>query len=221
MTLTSGWLMSFSGIDGSGKTSLIRHIRDWMLTEHGLDSQYMWCKFGAHPASKFRTWRVMKQVTRQGIDKRNSFVLSSTLGRIYGYGLLAIHLAQLRLVIRQSILRGNILVCDRYIFDTVVDLQQNMDFQYEQAKNLLSPSWIPVPRMKFLLDLPPHVAIRRIHDIAGTEYLKERQRLYLELADDLGLTVVNANQPFDQVCVEVINLISQNLKSYDAESFDV
>jgi thymidylate kinase len=121
--------------------------------------------------------------------------------------MLAFHLTQIALVVRGSLKRGEIVICDRYIFDTMVDLQQDLHYSMKQARNILDAGWIPQPSSKFLLDISEQVAFARKRDSNSPEYLKRRRTLYLDVAREYELDIVDAGQSIEAVSQSVIQRV--------------
>ncbi len=209
--VSSGVLISLSGIDGVGKSTLASWIQERLAKDYGLASRYVWCKFGDHPFRRYRLARSVERVgfVRSGLAQRETGGSPSRLYKVYGGVMLVFHLAQIALVVRASLKRGEIVVCDRYVFDTMVDLQQELHYSADRVQNILGAEWIPHPDAKFLLDLSEQVAFARKPDDASIEYLRERRILYLDIAGEYGLNVVDASQPIELVCQTVIRRISE------------
>lgn len=193
-------LISLSGIDGVGKSALASWIQERLAQAYGLDSHYVWCKFGNHPLSRFRLARTAGRVgfgkpgATQREGERATFRLS-----VYGGTMLVFHLAQIALVVRRLLGRGDVVVCDRYIFDTMVDLQKELHYSKERVRGILDRRWIPQPNTKLLLDLSEQIALARKPSHRSVEHWHECRALYLDIAHDHGLTIVDASQPIDVV----------------------
>ena len=214
-SIQTGLLISLSGIDGAGKSTLVQIIRAW-LQQNGRDSHHVWCKFGEHPLSRLQILSALKQIKKvqasrlspnglggepnQGVALRSPTVLYG----LYGKFLLGYHLYQLTCDIRRRLNRGQTVICDRYIFDTMVDLQQEFHYGPDKARAVFDGPRVPRPTHKFLLDLPEQIAFRRKSDTVSTQFLRERRRMYLALAQACGLTIIDATQPLPAISQVVI-----------------
>lgn len=209
---SSGVLISLSGIDGVGKSTLASWIQKHLAEDYGLHSHYVWCKFGDHPLSRYRLERFVKQggFNKPKPARRRSKPTPSYLYRAYGGMFLALHLAQIAITVRGLLKRKKIIVCDRYIFDTMVDLEQELHYSTAQVHSLLAASWIPQPDSKFLLDLPEQVAFARKPDSDSIEFLRERRALYLHVANEYKLNVIDASQSIDDVGQTIIQRIMED-----------
>lgn len=202
-----GLLFSLSGIDGSGKTTLAYQLIERLDTRYGLPCRYIWCKFGEHPLSRYRLSRYLKfdhKISDDtfGLDRSTSIVRTA-----YGVLLLQFHLAYIILVLRNLLNRGENLICDRYIFDSVVDLQQEFDFSLHFVNKVKYIQWIPQPNYKFLLDLPESHAFYRKSDTASIEFLRERREIYLSLANEYGLKIIDATKPVEEILGTITDTI--------------
>jgi thymidylate kinase len=118
---------------------------------------------------------------------------------LYGLALLSFHLAQILFTVRRPIQGGHAVVCDRYIFDTMVDLHQDLHVPISRIRGIFGARWIPQPNCKVLLDLKEETAFGRKTDTASVDYLRNRRTMYLDIAREYGLTVVDAGQPIEAI----------------------
>jgi thymidylate kinase len=195
-----GLLVSFSGIDGTGKSTAASQLSEMLKREYGLASRYVWCKFGDHPFSRYRLSRFVgeHQVSELNPCDTEAKQISPLLW-IYGAVLLAFHLIQIIFSIWRPVRRGQVVICDRYIFDTMVDLEQDLHLPRSRVRSIFGARWIPQPDCKFLLDLEEEAAFSRKIDIPSSEYLQARRTRYLGIAREYGLTVVDASQSAEAV----------------------
>ena len=129
--------------------------------------------------------------------------------QIYARTLLLIHLAHIFFAVRQKLLRGEWIICDRYIFDTAVDLQQGFQYSSEKIRDILSIKWLPVPDFKFWLDLPEKSAYQRKPDTESVQFLRERRALYRGIAQEFDLHMIDASWGLDLVFNQMIEIIEE------------
>lgn len=205
-----GFLISLSGIDGCGKSTLARQLQEYFSFQYGLPCRRVWCKFGAHPLSNLHLSNLIKRASGQ--PAKNSIPSSFPAPQIYARALLLIHLTHIFLAVRQKLLRGEYLICDRYIFDTAVDLQQEIQYSTEKIAVILSIGWLPMPDLKFWLDLPEKLAYQRKPDSASLPFLRQRRALYREIAQEFDLHLIDASLPLDAVFDQLIEIIQKESK---------
>jgi len=189
MFLKKGKLVCFIGIDGSGKSTLSK-----MLYEH-LKKRNIKCKhvYGrllpklTKPIfiiaqkiflKKSKSNYKLYSKTKQDIIKKHGF-----LSKIYTYLLLFEYFWLILFKIRIPLALGYMIVCDRYVYDTVIN-----DFPVTTYREKCIVSWInkifefaPYPDITFLVDVPEDVAMNRKDDIPDIEYVKEKRNLYNNL----------------------------------------
>lgn len=203
-----GMLITLSGIDGTGKSAMVGCIRDTLLSKWGTPSRYVWCKFGDHPFSRLKiAQRAKRRPAASPPEPHHTRRAPSLPLRVYGSLLLILHMAQIALSVRRPLKRGEVVVCDRYIFDTIVDLAHDLHCPIARAEKLCGARWIPQPDVRFLLDLPGEIAFARKDDSYSAARLEERRALYLSIAPAHRLTMVDARQPFDQVARQITRAV--------------
>jgi len=213
--VTRGLLISLSGIDGVGKSTLAHQIQEFLWACYGLPSRYVWCKFGKHPLTRYRLSRFVRPAPEADSETPNEHDKPhSLLTDLYGRGLLAVHLVHIATAVRLPLQQGKIVICDRYIFDTMVDLQQEMSWPAARIRGALGAAWIPQPDFKFLLDLPEAAAFARKNDTASLAFLRERRDAYMNIAETRRLTIIDAGQPigrvFEQIMEPVIPVLEED-----------
>lgn len=160
-------LITFSGVDNSGKSTQISLLAK-RLTEEKQGYISMWARGGYTPGIEFvkRALRAAfpKTVPRPAnVSQRDKAFSKKSVRRFW----LAIAIIDLMIVwgvhIRWALMRGNVVICDRYIDDTLLDFLE--DFPSDQiAEKIL---WkllrriIPKPTASFLMIVPIEEQARR------------------------------------------------------------
>jgi thymidylate kinase len=188
-------LVSFSGLDGSGKTTQIIALRE-AIAHLGLPSELITFWDDVVVATRFREGFVHKVLgSEKGVgepgrpvERRDKNVHSAylTLTRHLLYLADAVHL---RLVLSRARLDGaQVIVMDRYLYDELANLPLNNRFSAFYAKLL---AWIvPRPELAILLDTDP-VAARARKPEYSLDFMHESRNSYFRLAQLLGsITVI-------------------------------
>ena len=196
MTTRPGYLITLSGNDGTGKSTLAARLQAYLLAEHGLRSEPVWCKFGIHPLSRFGLSRTVRRDSQPTPAHTPQQTLAA---RVYCRALLLFHFARLRSVARRLARERIVIIADRYSYDTIVDLQQAFGCSQAQARHIMDKNWIRQPDACFLLDLPPEIAYQRKTDTASVGFLEQRRAMYQALAAVYPLKVLDAAQSPDAV----------------------
>jgi len=204
-------LISLSGVDGSGKTSLVQGLRG-ALQECDLAAEVIWCRGASSPLTDALI-RLVKPLLprRQGLDVqsgsrkakviRKSFWLQHPLLR---WGWILLTLADAFLTcwpkICWALLRGRIVLADRYIYDVLVELAALVDrVQVAESWPAKLALWLfPQPHIAYLLDVSPEEALARKPE----EYLPFLERqvfVYHRLAVPWDMRLVNAEEELVEV----------------------
>lgn len=175
MPRSEGFVVTFSGIDGAGKSTQIELLMDY-LRQEGRRPIYLWTRGGytpfferlkaylrrlpgrAVPPSGHNPGRT--QAFRKGWVRRLWLVLA-LLDLLWTYGM----------QVRWWRWRGRAVVCDRYVWDTQVDFR--LYFPQEQVENW----WLwrrlvgvtPRPDAAFLLLVPVEESVSR-SDVKGEPF---------------------------------------------------
>ena len=94
------------------------------------------------------------------------------------------------------ILNRNI-VCDRYIYDTIItDIAVDVGYsEYDMLGQI--EKWLsilPIPDVVFLIDLPEEIAYNRKNDVPAIEYLQDRRGHYLSAGDKFKMVIIDGTE---------------------------
>ena len=192
-------LVSFSGIDGAGKTSQITALTQYLEEQHlRFRLLRFWDDVVALSAFRERvSLRVFKGDRGVGssdrpIRRRDKDVSSPSLHlvRLFFYALDAWKLAML---VRRSSPK-EILVFDRYIYDELANLPLQHKLVRLYIRVLL---WvIPEPNLALLLDADPESATARKPEYP-LEFVRRNRNAYLTLASMAGMEIIPPSTPQD------------------------
>jgi len=210
-------LVTLSGIDGSGKSTLSHHIQKHLKDSYAIRSRLTWCKFGAHPFMSamewFRRWQSAANKTR---ETRQRAIPAPK--RMYYYYLLFFHYLQLIGIFISVRIRRQTVICDRYIYDSMVDVQQEFLVSRTKSYALFDKEWIRKPDLSFWLEVPASLAMPRKPETGAVDYLAFRERLYAHVAGDYSLYAIDASAPIDQVVRRVCEQLDCKIKERSASA---
>lgn len=160
-------LISLSGTDGSGKSTQIDAISEF-LRGAGKKVTRVWAR-GGYTAGFESLKRAVRHVLGRNIPKsgvsrqRQEILHKTTVSRLW------LMLACLELIwlwggfVRLQRLRGRIVICDRYIDDTRLDFRRNFpSVAFEKMLLWRALEWVtPRPDAAFLLWIPVEESVRR------------------------------------------------------------
>lgn len=211
-----GKIICFTGIDGSGKTTLAKYLTD-ELHRRGVDTRYVYGRY--QPAALrplmylgkllfFRNKNMFQDYSDYAGSKKEAAREHTLLARLYQRLLFWEYALQLtfRVSLPVTILNRT-LVCDRYIIDTVVtDLAVDFHYSEEEVEEVIREMYgrFPRPDVTFLIDLPEEIAMERKDDTPSVQYLEERRRLYLMSAETVGAVVLDGSLPRETIRESVL-----------------
>lgn len=190
-------LISFSGVDGSGKSTQIETLRSALHTA-GLKTTLLAFWDNVVVGVKYREGFVHKVYkSERGIgapgkpvNRRDKNVRGwhLTLARHFLYLLDSIHLCEV--VARAKKSGVDVVILDRYIYDELSNLNLNNPLSRSFIKFV--HSFVPRPDIAYLLDADPVAAYARKPEYP-VEFMKKCRRVYFDLASLLGtMTVIPA-----------------------------
>jgi thymidylate kinase len=211
-------LISFSGVDGSGKSTQIENLRS-ALHAAGLTTTLLAFWDNIVVGVKYREGFVHKVYkSERGIGApgkpvnrrdKNMRGWHLTLARHLLYLLDAIHLR--RVVEREKRkARVDVIILDRYIFDELsnLDLSNPLSRRFIKFIQALAPE----PNIAYLLDADPVAAYARKPEYP-VEFMKKCRRAYFDLAGLLGTMTVIPALGLAEAKLAVLKAAEQKLTS--------
>ena len=201
-------LICLIGLDGSGKTTLSNHLIYYLSEKYKSRCRYVWAKLGQTSLSRL----FIK--SRSGIEKNeeNPFRLSNKykyISYLYLFYILIEHWIRIIIFIEIPYLLNQNIVCDRYYYDSIVDLVLNFDIPYEKANDIfkLLP-FIPEPDLTFYIKITPQIAYSRKKDIYSIKYLENRYKIYSHLESDYSLNPLDGTKDIKVLIKEIQDRIN-------------
>lgn len=109
---------------------------------------------------------------------------------------------------------GRTVICDRYVLDLMVEGMADLKDQPGKTRfgfKLLK--LLPRPQQAFLVSVDPRVAFERKPDMPTFSHFRARAALYNELADNLGVIVLDGSRSPEAIHDEIWRRISRNGKA--------
>jgi len=203
-------LVCFSGIDGSGKSTHAKALKE-KLENLGISCEIVWARW--RPIITYPFMGIIYVLKRW---RRKDYHKSKILRKIWAY-LTILDFAYIYLFkIKPHLIRGKIVICDRYIYDHIADLMYDGLYNEKAVKFLLK--LIPNPDVSFIFDVPVDIAITRKADTKDVleswrfedsveDYLNKQRRNYFEIAELLRIPIVDATRDFKELQREIYGRI--------------
>ena len=198
-------LVTFSGVDGSGKTAQITSLLK-ALNVCELKTKYFWYRYGSSKftASFIKIGKLLFSNTNAQstsdigcrIQERKSYLRNRLIRLLWSWFVLVELSLKYSVEVRLSLLLGRIVVCDRYILDAVVELDSYLadnnihNRVYSGLLKFLNPS----PSRAFLLDISPEIVMDRNHENIPKAHLEKQILLYCRMAKEHNVTIIDAGQ---------------------------
>ena len=219
-------LITFSGVDGSGKTSQIDALKH-VLERLGFDvaEEYVrieWMTLTgnrtlalvAAPAkslialgARSRARKSARVAGEEPTSVDPGRELRRRSGLVANAWVLLVALAHARVqrrATRRHLKAGRVVVCDRYTLDARVYLR----YEYGEARRFEPQTWLlrrlsPTPLRSFYLDVPPETALARKTEQYGLAELEVLTRLYRGEYRTLGAQRLDGQRKPDELCAEI------------------
>lgn len=199
-----GKLITFCGLDGSGKTTLINLLSNY-LKESGLDFELT-----KQPTKTMRK----NPLFRKAIDEPFSDDVDY---REISY-MCAINKSQhTRLVIEPLLSQGKIVISDRYFYSSLANLEA---YGFNEDEKIYSMSnEIIQPDISFFLDVPVDIAINRIRNRESEKnryidtILQEKLRIiYKQISSDNNGYIIDCSVSVDKSFDSILERVKSVLK---------
>ncbi|MCK4349131.1 MAG: hypothetical protein KAW47_11000 [Thermoplasmatales archaeon] len=208
--------VSFSGIDGTGKTTqitkLVNRFKGMMIP-----AQYgrgLWSPKISYPL--MGVLYLVKGWRRK--DYHKSRFLKKTWNYIVILDFLCIYFFRIKV----HLLIGKTVFCDRYVYDLIATLMHDGLYNERASKLLLKLS--PQPDLAFMLDIPAEVSDLRKEDTQGwlderevgesaPEYLKIMRKNFMAISKLLNIPIIDATKGIDEIHEELFNKTLETYKN--------
>jgi dTMP kinase len=220
-------LVSFSGPDGSGKT---QHARTLIksLKSCGIKTRYYWSR--AATSGLFRIFNIYVKATlrhrseakegQTGVARRRQRLRNPLLRFLWCYLAAADMVLSYFFQVRLPILRGKVVVCDRYVFDAAAEMECSLlpDDRLNRLAIKLMLALVPKPDAAYFLDIPEDVCAQRKDEDIDADYLRRQRKVYIELVNRYHLRIKKTDRDFnataDEISGEVLTSYFDNFRTF-------
>lgn len=203
-------LITFSGIDGSGKSTYCKSLLN-ALKEQGIGTYYIWNR-GGYSNLLEKLKRVLRKCLPLKIpdttdEKGKHEFFKKGFTRDIWTTLIILDLIRETLQIRWKISANKVVLCDRYIYDTFVDLSVKFPDIVIEKKWLwrFLKAFSPKPDLQYFLDIPVEVSVLRKSDNWSVAELEHRATLYRRIIQERKLYTKDSTRDFHSLETEIIS----------------
>lgn len=206
MRPTRGLFITLEGVEGSGKSTQIRHLAE-MLTQKGYSVLQTREPGGTATAEAIRRVLLTPSSHEPVTPEAEALLILAARSQ---------HVTHL---IMPALRRGTVVLCDRFSDSTLAyqGFGRGLDLQWLRAANTVATGGL-TPDLTLVLDLPVSVGLARRRADRGQENRLDREterfhrkvrRGFLALADEepARMTIVNANRTAQEVRDELTKLV--------------
>lgn len=216
-------LICFNGVDGSGKTFQAQRLVD-RLNAEGYPAVSVWgggqaalvmpvIRLGKLLMKGPRKHQLGKSADAEVRAQYRDYVASTQkmMGRrwlrdLWMHAYLTDHMLEIWRTMLPHLLRKRIVVCDRYIYDSLIRVAVMSGTDQDELPALLRlPGFynVPTPAKWFFLDVPAKVAFQRKDDILDVEFLERRVPMYQVAAQELNMQVIDGSAGIDEITATI------------------
>ena len=187
-------LICLIGMDGTGKTTQCQAFVEAMRSL-GIGFRHVPCRWDS-ALLRFLMRVMTKLFSCQGKNLANydertelkkGLFRNRFIAMFYQSFVLIDYLIQIWIKVSIPLMRGKNIICDRYIYDSVIDLAVDFVYSHDKIDHLIERLFrlIPTPSLVFVLDLSDELASQRNipkGEGLSLDYFSERRKLYQYLS---------------------------------------
>lgn len=202
--------ISFEGIEGSGKSSLIKNLKNY-YKNHALDVFFTKEPGGTELGEKIR--EILLDPTSK-IDPSSELFL-----------LMADRVHHVKNKINPNLNENKIVFCDRYIDSTIAYQGGGRNLDDKDIEGMIKMLKLPIPDLTILLDVPVETGLMRAKERSeldrfekeDIDFHKKIRQSYLNLQKKYPdrIIIFNASMNENDVFEEVLNYIKSKIDDRD------
>jgi thymidylate kinase len=214
-TVSRPFLITFSGIDGAGKTTQIEHLSS-RLQNQGLrvlrlcfwDHVAVWSEMRAGVGHRTLDAREADGITREAFSPMNNKHVRKWYLTAARWGFYLLDVTRLRRLLASAQIRNaDVVIFDRYIYDQIANIYSQSLAARSYSRMLLSLT--PRPDLAFVVDASPDAAFARKPEYP-LEFVRRNRQNFLQLQELVPQLAVISDAAEDEVRKEIYGHISHS-----------
>lgn len=210
-------LICIIGPDGTGKSTQANLLID-SLKKKGINCEYRWLRFhhffslpilGLARLLGLSEIKILKNGEKVGY---HYFYKSKLISRLYSISLFVdtFIFTIVKVYIPMKLFNRNI-ACDRFIYDTLIDLMISTGNSniYKSTLGNLFLRLIPKNNKSLMLIADENVLKARRDDVNYDKNLNSKINLYKKLAQKFEIPVINAELPITEINLQIMRVINE------------
>ena len=208
-----GFLICFTGVDGSGKTTHSRVLMKY-LENKGYSCKYIWG--GSRPILAYSFFGLTRLFGYWKMTRKDAYTdpleaapknVANRLTVLWRLLLFVDFQIRSLITTRFWLSMSKSVICDRYFYDILMELER-ADASSSKFMWILAET-LPKPLVAFLLDVPETLAVQRRG--FSKEELVAKRRAFLQIGRALDLVIIDASQDFAKNHERICSLTTQAL----------
>jgi len=208
-----GRLISFSGIDGSGKTTQVKLLQD-RLKQNGVETLKMWSRW--RPLLSLPLLQVLRRTSQVQVHKADFLSIvefqdpkNDAIASVWCFVTQLENLLKTSLKILLPLTLGRTVICDRYALDLLVDGKSDLhDPPTRMRLGFRLLRLLPRPDQAFLIDIDAEAAYGRKPDLPSVSHNVKRVRLYIDLYKQAGVKLMDGRRSPGTIHQDVWRFVS-------------
>ena len=223
-------LITFSGLDGTGKTKHIETLqKNFEVCE--INSKVVWSRVGSLPFTQFIL--TLLRGKKKQIDNMENNRINKKLPRNRFTNVIWRILNMIDVIIyftfkvRIPRLIGKVILCDRYLIDAIIDLESNTyNRNYNRFSYKILRLFLPKPDISLFIDTPVEI-IKGRAELSIDEDIEDNYHIYKNLLKWFNYTIIDNLKKFEEsshtisrvVLNKFFNKFPQKYKNYKVISY--